>query len=126
MSAATLACFAKAPHKIAARAVLDTLTIGEPDACAGLAVILRARLTAQERQTLAWAVLRACDDDEALDVAEAVIPAESRAGWPVVPLEDVVEEAAFWADQASPAELRAYAGVCLSRLSDRPGKRSAA
>src|SRR5687768_13434782 len=114
MTVATLSRFAKPVHKAAARAVLDTLTLGDLDAFGGLSVILRARLTPEERRGLAWAILRACDDEEVIDVAAAVFPPEARAGWPLVPLEDVLSEAAFWADHASQAELRAYAGVCLS------------
>ena len=84
-----------------------------------LAQGLRLKLTRHERQALAWAALMACDDDEAEGIAKSVLPFERRAGWPVTPLEDVASEASFWADLASPAELQAYAAVCLSRLSQR-------
>jgi hypothetical protein len=41
----------------------------------------------------------------------------------VVPLEDVVEEAAFWVRYASPSELRAYLTACFNTLpgEDRAG-----
>jgi hypothetical protein len=122
MTASTLARFAKQPYKTAARAVLDTLVLGDVDAFAGLSLVLRARLTTEECRLLAWAVARALDDEDVVAVAEAIVPPETRAGWPVVPLDDVIDEAAFWADHASPAELQAYAGVCLSRLSERQGR----
>lgn len=77
---------------------------------------LRLKLDVPERRALAWAALMALDMDDALDIAQLVIPPEDRAGWPVVPLEDVVEEAAFWADYASPEELRAYAVACVMHL----------
>jgi hypothetical protein len=116
MTASTLARFARPAHKAAARAVLDTLVIADAEAFAGLSVILRAHLTPVERQYLAWAALMTCDDDEAEDIAKAVLPAESRAGWPMVPLVSVEDEAAFWAGLASPSELQAYAAACLARL----------
>jgi hypothetical protein len=104
------------PHATVAQAVANTLSLGDLESYTGLFVILRARLTPQERRRLAWATLMRCDDEEVEDVAKTVLPPQSRAGWPMVPLEDVVSEAAFWADHASHEELQAYAAVCLSRL----------
>jgi hypothetical protein len=116
MTVVTFGPFTDPTHNTAARGVLDALSIGDQDTFAGLSVILRARLTPLERRALAWAALRACDDEEVVMVAEAILPREARAGWPVVPLEDVAEEAAFWADHASPAQLRAYAVACFANL----------
>ncbi len=100
--------------------VRDTLHIASDDglrAFWGLALVLRAKLSPSERQGLAWAALMACDDAEAERIAEAVLEPQESAGWPLPPFDGVLEEAAFWADLASPDELRAYAMVCLDRLS---------
>jgi hypothetical protein len=112
----TLGRFAKPAHNAVARMVADTLTLGDVDDFAGLSVVLRAKLTPYERQALASAALSACDDDEAAAVAGLVIPETAGAGWPMSPsVDDLEEEARFWADHTSPAELRAYASVCTER-----------
>jgi hypothetical protein len=98
---------------------LDTLTLAAEDglrAFWGLAVVLRARLTAAERQGLAWAALMACDDAEAEGIAEAVLEPAPGAGWPLVSLSDIADDAAFWAGHASREELRAYLLACFRAL----------
>lgn len=113
-------------HRAVMQMIGHTLHLGRTDGLQpfwGLAVVLRSKLTPFERQGLAWAALMACDDDEAAVISKTVLgTAETHAGWPMVPFEDLVSEATFWADHASLAELRAYAGVCLSRLSERQGR----
>jgi hypothetical protein len=109
-------------HKAAARMVLDTLHLASQDGLQpfwGLAVVLRGKLTASERQSLAWAALMACDDDEAAGIAEAVLEPSPGAGWPLPPLFDAVDEAAFWAGHASGEDLRAYLLTCFRALSAR-------
>lgn len=114
--------FADPAHKDVSRAIAYSLHLAPRDGLAAflpLIPIFRRRLDRHRLQGLAWAVLMACDDEEAAGIAEAVLGApETCAGWPMVPFEDVVSEASFWADHASPEELRAYAAVCLSRLSE--------
>ena len=114
--------FADPAFKAVSRAVGYSLQLAPRDGLAAflpLIAILRRKLDRHHRQGLAWAALMACDDEEAAGIAEAVLGApEPRAGWPMVPFEDVVSEASFWADHGSPDELRAYAAVCLSRLAE--------
>lgn len=102
----------------------DTLRLGgghDLEPYWGLAVVIRTKLTRSERQCLAWAAMMACEDQEAEGIAEAVLEPQDGAGWPMVPFADVVEQASFWADMASPNELRAYAGVCFARLAQAKG-----
>jgi hypothetical protein len=116
---APLSRFAKPAHKAAARMTLDTLHLAGDDglqAFWGLAVVLRAKLTASERQGLAWAALMACNDEEAEGIAEAVLEPTPGAGWPLVPLLDAADEAAFWAGHASREELRTYLLACFRAL----------
>ena len=122
MNAAACGPRAEPAYKAVSRAVGYSLHLAPRDGLAAflpLITILRRKLDCHRRQGLAWAVLMACDDEEVAGIVDAVLGApETGASWPVVPFEDVVAEASFWADHASPDELRAYATVCLSRLAD--------
>lgn len=121
MTASAFSRFADPTHKDVSRSIAYSLHLAPRDGLAAflpLIPIFRRKLDRHRRQGLAWAALMACDEEEATGIAEAVLGApETRAGWPRVPFEDVVSEASFWADHASPDELLAYAAVCLSRLS---------
>ena len=50
-----------------------TLWLNEPDAWAGLTVVLTARLTTEQRAALAWAALRSLSPENVEDVANAVL-----------------------------------------------------
>jgi len=70
------------------------------------------------RAAIAWAALRTLPDD----VAALVVEADSElrgAGPPIPAFAGVMAEAVFWASMASPAELKAYALACYSRLSPK-------
>ena len=114
--------FADPSHKSVSRCIAYSLHLAPRDGLAAflpLIPIFRRKLDRHRRQGLAWAAGMACDQEEFAGIAEAILGApETRAGWPMVPFEDVVSEASFWADHASEDELRAYAAVCLSRLAD--------
>lgn len=116
MSSNAISRFAKAPHKAVARAVGTTLILGDVEAFAGLSMILRAKLTPEERRGLAWAALRACDNEEIEAVVDTILPAEEGAGSPLPPFDGAMAEAAFWVDYASPEEIEAYALVCFESL----------
>lgn len=64
---------AKPSHKAAARMVGYALTLGDADGYADLADVLALRLTDQERAGLAYACLRAMDDQPAYDVASLAL-----------------------------------------------------
>lgn len=58
----------------------------------------------------------ACDPDDRLELLERFYEA-LRPGFPIIPLDSIMEEAGFWADRASATELKAYALACYNRLS---------
>lgn len=66
-------------------------------------------------RSLMEAVL-ACDPRDRIPLMERFIEA-MRPGQPVPAFDSVMAEAAFWADMASTAELKAYALACYSRMS---------
>jgi hypothetical protein len=78
--------------------------------------VWQARLSTQERGALAWAALRSLDHDDALAVTENVL---GGAGAPLPPMFSPMDEASWWGDIASPAELRAYALATFNRLPAR-------
>ena len=117
MTASIFARHVQPAHKAAARALGYTLHLGDLDAFHGLSVILRSKLSPEERWWLAWAVLRVCDDGEAEAVAEAVLGPAQGAGAPQPPFLDVVDDAAWWSSIASIEELRAYAVAAAHAMS---------
>ncbi len=128
MKSASFAARAAPDHKAVARMVGYTLHLGRDSHLGpywGLAVVLRSKLTAGERQGLAWAALIATDDDEAEGIAAAVLEAQGGAGAPLPPFLSEADEAAWWASHASPRELRAYGAACAARLVTMPGRRRA-
>lgn len=81
----------------------------------GLTTVLQVRLTPYERGSLAAAALDATEDDEMFRIVETVVPTRL-AGVPMTPWLDLEGEARWWADHASPRELRAYLATCFVRL----------
>lgn len=97
------------------------LTLGDTRTWWGLARVLTARLTMAERGALAFAALHSLDPDARAEVAEVALC--SGAGAPISPVTTYMDEAAFWADMAEPAELDAYALACVRAM--KPGRRAA-
>ncbi len=97
----------------------ECLTSGHEKAYQALSLMLRAHLNPDELQSVALSALDACDEDRARGIAVRVLGAIERAGWPAVPFGEVLDEATFWAEMASPAEWRAYALVCLGKLTPK-------
>lgn len=56
-----------------------------------------------------------CDPGDRLELLERFYDALC-PGFPIVPLDSLMAEAALWADSASPAERKAYALTCYNRL----------
>lgn len=100
-------------YQSVAKAICYALFLRHTDAWVGLPVILRARLDERERGALAYVALRAMDAENAAHVAEAFT---SGAGMPGAPFFNHMDEAAFWADMADPAELDAYALASFNRM----------
>lgn len=101
------------------------LLLDDPDAWLGLVSILRARLSTTERAALAYVSLKALRPENAQLVAEAALGCAmpSAAGQPIAPLFNHMDEAAFWADMATPDEREAY---CLASFKAMPYERQAA
>ncbi len=101
------------------------LLLDDLDAWLGFAVILRARLSATERAALAYVALSALPPQQAQAVCEAAqgCAMPSAAGQPIAPLFNHMDEAAFWADMATPDEREAY---CLASFKAMPYERQAA
>jgi hypothetical protein len=100
-------------YQSVAKSIGYALTLEHPDAWQGLPVILRARLDERERGMMAYTSLRAMDADNAAAVARAFL---GGSGMPGAPLFNHMDEAAFWADMAEPAELDAYALASFNRM----------
>ncbi|GGF53508.1 hypothetical protein SAMN05216376_102165 [Mameliella alba] len=98
-----------------------TLTLGSQEAWLGVAPVLMARLTVEERAALAFMALKSQDRDDATMTAEAALCAG--AGQPQAPFFGFMDQAAFWADMADPEELEAY---CLASFNAMPRGRQAA
>jgi hypothetical protein len=80
----------------------------------GLSLILRARLTDRQRAALAYAALLSQDNEDARLTAETAL--SEGAGQPMAPLFNYMDQAAFWADMATPDELDAYALASFNRM----------
>lgn len=108
-----------ATHKLVSRMLGLTLFLGKDgdlQPYLGLIRTLRATLTQHERQAVAWAAMMACNDDEALAIAHAVVrPAQGMPDAPFDPSE-MFDDAEMWADQAEDLEQRTYAWVLLTRM----------
>jgi hypothetical protein len=96
------------------------LTSHDYEAWEAASAVWQARLTPEERAALTWAALRALDQDDALMVAETTL---AGAGTPLPPMFNPIDEAAWWAGIASPAEIDAYALACTRSM--RPDRRAA-
>jgi len=106
---------AKPQHKAAVRSLGYALTLGDFDAWDGTSAVWAARLTLQERAALAFSALRSMEAEEAEMTACAALYG-SDAGPPVAALCGVMDEAIFWADRASTAELDAYCLASFNRM----------
>ncbi|SFF17101.1 hypothetical protein SAMN04488523_1257 [Sulfitobacter brevis] len=99
------------------------LLLDDLDAWLGLTTILRARLSSTERAALAYVGLKALPPHEAQRAAEAALGATTAAGHPIAALLNHIDEAAFWADMATPDEHEAY---CLASFKAMPNERQSA
>jgi hypothetical protein len=110
----------KRPHLGATRMLGYALTLHDYETWEAASAVWQARLSPEECAALAWAALRALDLDHAREVANTVI---QDAGAPLPPFISPMDEAAYWADIASPEELEAY---CLATFQAMPRGRRAA
>lgn len=107
-------------HLGASRALGYTLTLGTHEAWSDFRLVIAMRLSDEERAALAFWALRSLSDDDAaatIQAAADLMDIPSPAGAPVAPLSDLMDEAAFWADMADPAEVEAYCISTFNRMS---------
>lgn len=95
-------------HDRTGRCLALALTTHGGDGWETFARLLRLRLAPDERVALALAALRACDEADAEELLDGLT---SGAGEPQAAFLSPMDQAAFWADMASPDELEAY---CLA------------
>lgn len=92
------------------------LTLDTSSGWTAAGAILAARLTRQERGSLAYAALWSMDAADAELVARVAL---RNAGMPGAPFLGIMDEAESWADLATVQERKAYALACYTRLSER-------
>lgn len=107
--------------KRVSRCVGYALWLDNTDDWFALPVIMRARLEPYQRAALAFMALQSLDRGDAVLTAETALA--NGAGQPIAPLFSQIDEAAFWADLASPDEVEAY---CLASFSAMQLPRQAA
>ncbi|WP_334061376.1 hypothetical protein [Limimaricola cinnabarinus] len=90
------------------------LTLGTADAWTGFSQVAIVRLSETERAALAFFALNSLDPDQAERAAAASIKS---AGMPCPPLLGGMDEARFWAADASRSELKAYVAAAYEALS---------
>ena len=100
-------------HKRMSRMLGYCLTLGTAEAWAGFSLVAAARLDAAERAALGFATLNSLDAEQARMTAAASLGA---AGDPLPPFLGGMEDAAQWAEWASPAELDAYCLAAFRRM----------
>ncbi len=87
--------------------------LGDQGAWWGLVTVLRARLTVSERVSLAFMALKSLNHDDALMTAESAL---GGAGMPEPTLFSPMRDAGWWAERATPDELKAYMLASFDRL----------
>ena len=101
-----------------------TVTNARPGALAGATVANKTgpvfqnqsfRMRAEAATSLCLAIGN-CHPSDACEIMAAAL-VDLSAGMPIAPLYSPMEAAAFWADLATRAELKAYALACFTRLS---------
>jgi hypothetical protein len=111
--------FAKDRHQRATGMVVAALTLGDdsPELWHDAAFVLRVRLTEDERIGLAFAALRALDPEPRERVFEAAHWGEvTGAGAPLPALGTKMEDARWWAGNASRRERKAYCLACFEAM----------
>lgn len=103
-------------HERAARVIGYALTLDTSSGWTAAGAILSARLTRQERGSLAFAALWSMDAPDAELVARVALRG---SGMPGATFLGVMDEAASWADLATVQERKAYALACYTRMSKR-------
>jgi hypothetical protein len=112
----------KDPIEQAAHAFLCALKLDAYDAWSAASVVWNELLDPAQRATLAFMALKALDTNDAEEVVVAALE-HTGAGIPLPVLLSYMDDAAFWADLATPKEIEAYCFVTFNRM---PEERQAA
>ena len=106
-------------HRCACTMLGHALSMGaDAQVWADLTSVLHGRLTDLERRLMLATMIRAMHPDDALHVFETVLPAR-RAGPPLPVLDEIADDARWWADLASRPEIEAWLAACFARLPAR-------
>lgn len=87
----------------------------DPEVWDGVSLVLRARLTRDERARLFRAVLTSTHPDDVIAALSDKLP-DIMAGPPLPVLDVIDDDARWWADLASLPELKAWLAACFVRL----------
>tara|TARA_R100001440_G_scaffold10579_4_gene19276 strand:- start:3340 stop:3741 length:402 start_codon:yes stop_codon:yes gene_type:complete len=105
-----------ARHKAAGRALLYALGLMESWGWQALKHIIMNRLDQREIACLAFAALRALDEEERKTVIEMSCDIDVGAGVPMPPLGEVHDDAKWWASIANQKEHEAYLMAAYNAL----------
>lgn len=105
-----------ADHTRASKMLGYALTLNDPDTWLGTIQVFKARLSDTELAALSYVTQKAQAPGDALMTAEAVF---GRFGTPVPPLISAMDEAAHWADWASPCYVKACVLAGFNRMSSK-------
>ena len=109
-------------HRSVSRSIGYALTNGDGNGWDMFTAVALLRLEDRERVALAYAALRALSPDHVAPVLDAAL-GRFGAGMPQSPLFNHMDQAAFWADQATPDEADAYCFASFNRMA--PARQSA-
>ncbi|MCP4944163.1 MAG: hypothetical protein GY924_19580 [Planctomycetaceae bacterium] len=105
-------------HGSASNMLHHALTLDTSDCWWGLKTVFKARLTVNERASIALMVLRSLDPGDVEKVVYAALTGTT-AGQPIPPLMSAKQEANDWAAFATQLELKIYALACFEHLSEQ-------
>ena len=100
----------------AGRVLTMALTVHDADGWCMASRLWSLRQPPEKRMAHALAALVACEGGDIRHVCTAAL---GGAGTPIAPFLSYMDEASFWADMATPDELKAYSVACYLRLSAR-------
>ena len=110
--------YSSAAHRKIAKVIGLALIANDSHAWLQVKLLLRVHLSAQERAALAFAAMSSLDKDQRAAVARSTIP-NSQIGAPLPTLDDLKDDAAWWAGNATNDELQVYLMACFNALDDQ-------
>lgn len=107
--------YASKAHRKIAKVIGLALIAGDSHAWLQAKLLMRVHLTAPERAALAFASMASLDKDQRDAVARSTIPAVL-LGPPLPTLDDLKDDAAWWASNADDKELQVYLMAIFNAL----------